>query len=172
MTIPEGAYGHPSITASGWAHFHQHSVTATVVMKHPNVDGVLCARGVNLQMPPPAYLGSIPTCGCLRPDQAGRLRRPIRLKVRVQVVAHKGEKPWSARVSQCQATKQKTADRERPCGVSLALIIRHSRVQAPAAPLPSSVVTKAMRNLGTAEALSGIAVGVHPVRSCEQRTSD
>ena len=66
-------------------HFHHHSVTATVVMQHPNVDGgVLGARGVNFQMPlPPSILASSRHADASDPTKRGGLRRPIRLKVRV-----------------------------------------------------------------------------------------
>jgi len=61
--------------ASIWAEWGAHSagIAATVVLQHPNVDGVLGARDVSFQMPlPPIYSGSIRHTGCLRTDQAAR----------------------------------------------------------------------------------------------------
>ena len=50
-------------------------------------------------------------------------------------MAHKSEKPWSAGSASVKQPGTKMADRERSVRVSVALIIRRSRVQAPAAPL-------------------------------------
>src|ERR1035437_6130827 len=53
-------------------HFHHHSVTATVVMQHPNVDGgVLGARGVNFQMPLPVFVKVVEAKGSYAAGSAG-----------------------------------------------------------------------------------------------------
>ncbi len=57
-------------------------------------------------------------------------------------MAHKSVKPWSPGSASVKQTSTKTADRKRSVRVSVALIIRRSRVQAPAAPLPGSSVTE------------------------------
>jgi hypothetical protein len=70
-------------------HLHHHSVTATVVMQHPNVDGVLGARGVSFQMPLPRLFWLHPAMlDASDPTKRGDLRRPSRLEVRVAHLWH------------------------------------------------------------------------------------
>jgi len=119
---------------------------ATVVLQHPNVDGVLGARDVSFQMPrrsgrqlpdatPPVYSGSIRHTGCLRTDQAAR---PQETEAAWKFVWHIcGTQGWEtlvSKVSQCQATKHETAYFGPFMRDPVALIIRRPSVQVRPAP--------------------------------------
>ena len=101
-------------------HFHHHSVTATVVMQHPNVDGgVLGARGVNFQMPlPPSILAQSRHAGCPGTDQAGRPQETEQTGSSCGTfVAHKGERPWSAGSASVKQPSTKRRIVSVPCGI-------------------------------------------------------
>jgi hypothetical protein len=96
------AVGQPALTATGWAPIGISSITrvaATVVRQNPNVNGVLGDRGVSFQIPLPRLFwlhpGILDACISTRRGRAQEAD-PSRSSYGT-FMAHKSEKPWSAR---------------------------------------------------------------------------
>ena len=92
---------------------------ATVVLQHPNVDGVLGARDVSFQMPlPPSILAP---SAILDASERTERRGPRRLRQPESscgtFVAHKGEKRWSARSASVKQPSTKRPILGLSCGI-------------------------------------------------------
>ena len=120
-------------------HF-DHSVPPTIVMQEPHVDGVLDDRGVSFQMPLTRFiLAPSGRAGCIRTDQAGRAQETEQPRRSCGTfVAHKSEKHCSAGSASVNEPRTKRSIASLLCWGGVALIIRRSKVQAPAAPLGRS----------------------------------
>jgi hypothetical protein len=92
---------------------------ATVVLQHPNVDGVLGARDVSFQMPlPPSILAPF---AILDASERTMRRGPRRLRQPESscgtFVAHEGEKRWSAGSASVKQPSTKRPILGLSCGI-------------------------------------------------------